>query len=65
LDADGTELPAVYGSKSTAHRRFQNLQEQGIWKRILSGIIKSAHKSGKLQKISIDSSSISAKKGGM
>jgi transposase len=59
-----TELPAMYGSKSAAHRRFQNLQEQEIWKKTLSNAIKSAHKSGKLnlQKISVDSTSIPAKK---
>ncbi len=59
-----TELPAVYGSKSTAHRRFQNLQQKGTWKKILSSAIKSAHKQDKinLQKISVDSSTISAKK---
>jgi transposase len=58
------EMPRQYGSKSTAHLRFQNLQEQGIWKKILSSLIKSAHKQHKinLQKISVDSSTISAKK---
>ena len=55
------------GSKSTAHLRFQELQQKGIWKKILSKLIKLAHKQGKinLQKISIDSSSIAAKKGAM
>jgi len=59
------ELPAMYGSKSTAHRRFQDMQQKGTWKKILSGTIKTTHKQGKLnlQKISIDSSTISAKKG--
>ena len=62
-----TELPEKYGSKSTAHHRFQDFQQKGIWKDMLSGIIKSAHKSRKLnlQKISVDSSSIPAKKGEM
>ena len=61
------DLPARYGSKSSAHRRFQDLQQKGMWKKILSCAIKSAHKSGKLhlQKISVDSSSIPAKKGEM
>ena len=60
-----TELPARYGSKSTAHRRFQNLQQKRVWQKILSTVIKSAYSSNKLQlqKISIDSSSIPAKKG--
>ena len=59
------ELPEKYGSKSTAHLRLQDWQDLGVWKKILSSIIKSAHKQGKinLQKISIDSSSIAAKKG--
>jgi len=59
------ELPARYGSKSTAHRRFQDMQQKGIWKNILASAIKSAHRSGRinLQKISVDSSSIAAKKG--
>ena len=59
------ELPEKYGSKSSAHRRFQNMQQKGIWKKILKHAIKSAHKQNKinLQKISIDSSSIPNKKG--
>jgi len=59
------ELPKMYGSKSTAHLRLQNWQQKGIWKKILSGIIKSAHKQSKinLRHISIDSSSIPSKKG--
>ena len=61
------DMPDKYGSKSTAHLRFQELQQKGIWKKILSKLIKLAHKQGKinLQKISIDSSSIAAKKGAM
>jgi transposase len=59
-----SEMPERYGSKSTTHRRLQNWQQKGIWKNILSDMIKSAHKSGKiqLQKISIDSSSVPSKK---
>jgi transposase len=62
-----SEMPKRYGSKSTAHLRLQNWQQRGVWKNILSCAIKSDHKSGKLnlQKISIDSSSVSAKKGEM
>ncbi len=65
--ADMPDMPDKYGSKSTAHLRFQELQQKGIWKKILSKLIKSAHKQGRidLQKISIDSSSIAAKKGGI
>lgn len=59
------DLPKIYGSKSSAHRRFQDLQQKGIWKNILKCAIKSAHKQNKinLQKISVDSSSIPNKKG--
>jgi len=58
------DLPARYGSKSSAHRRFQDFQQKGIWKKILTCAIVSAHKQNKinLQKISVDSSSIPAKK---
>lgn len=58
------EMPEKYGSKSTAHLRFQTLQQKGTWKKILSGIIKSTHKQGKLnlQKISVDSTTVPAKK---
>ncbi|MEM4252115.1 MAG: transposase [Candidatus Nitrosotenuis sp.] len=57
------DLPARYGSKSSAHRRFQDWQKKWIWKNILSCTIKSAHKQNrlKLQKVLIDS--ITSKKG--
>jgi len=58
------EMPKMYGSKSTVHLRFQNLQQKGTWKKILSDVIQSAHKQNRisLQKISVDSSTIPAKK---
>ena len=40
-----TEMPQMYGSKSTAHRRLQDWQKKGIWQKILSYAIKSAYKS--------------------
>lgn len=59
------EMPKRYGDDSTANRRLNKWQQKGIWKKILSGAIKSAYKSKKLnlQKISVDSSSIPSKKG--
>ena len=59
------DMPKKYGTKSSAHLRFQNLQQRGVWKKILSKLIKSAYKQNKLnlQKISVDSTTISAKKG--
>ncbi len=55
----------MYGDDSTANLRLHKWQEIGVWKKILKCAIKSVRKSGKinLQKISIDSSSIPAKKG--
>ena len=61
-----TEMPKRYGDDSTANRRLNRWQQKRVWQKILSCAIKSAHKQGKLnlQKISVDSSSIAAKKGG-
>ena len=58
------DLPARYGSKSSAHRRFQDFQQKGIWKKILKCAIVSAYKQNKinLQKISVDSLSVPNKK---
>jgi len=57
----------MYGSKSTTHLRLQDWQELGVWKKMLSKLIKSTHKQNKinLQKISIDSLSFPTKKGKM
>ena len=59
------DMPKRYGDDSTANLRLRKWQQNKTWSRILSGAIKSAHKSGKLhlQKIFVDSSSIAAKKG--
>ena len=60
-----SEMPKRYGDDSTANRRLNKWQQKGIWKNILTGMMKSSKSSGnlQLQKISIDSSSIPAKKG--
>ena len=60
-----SEMPKIYGDDSTANLRLHKWQEMGIWKNILKCIIASANRSGKLnlQKISVDSSTIPAKKG--
>ena len=59
------DMPKKFGDDSTANRRLNSWQQQGVWKKILVCAIKSARKSGKLQlqKVSVDSSTISAKKG--
>jgi transposase len=40
------DLPAPYGSKSSAHRRLQSPQQKGVCKRILRCAIKIAHRPG-------------------
>ena len=45
------DMPDKYGSKSTAHLRFQELRQKGIWKKILSGLIKSAHRQGRKERL--------------
>ncbi len=59
-------MPTKYGDDSAADRRPDSWQQKGVWKRIPSGLIRTAHRQGKtsLQKrISVDSSTIPAKKG--
>ena len=52
-------------AQSVARPGLQNRQQKGIWKRILPGLIKTAHKPDKLnlQKIPVDSPSVPNKKG--
>jgi transposase len=59
-----SEMPEKYGNDSTVNRRLNRWQQEGMWKKILSSAIKSAHKQGKLnlQKISVDSTTIPTKK---
>ena len=59
-------LPERYGSKSTAHRRLQNWQKAGVWKGTLVAAVRAAHNNNskaQLEAISVDSSSVAAKKG--
>ncbi len=58
-------MPKRYGDDSTVNLRLRRWQDLGVWKNILRGAIASAHNQNKinLQKISVDSSSIPAKKG--
>jgi len=59
------DMPKRCGDDSTANLRLRKWQQNKTWGKILSGAIKSAHKSDKLQlqKISVDSSRIPAQKG--
>ena len=59
------DMPARYGSDSTVHRRLQLWQRNGTWKKILDAARSSAYASGiiKMQKTSVDSTDVAAKKG--
>ena len=59
------DLPARHGPESTAHKRLQDGQADGTWSKILKAAILAAHRQGRLQleAISVDSSTIPAKKG--
>ena len=58
------DLPARYGPKSTAHRRLQRWQTDGIWARILRAAILAASRQDRLRPgaISVDFPTIHAKK---
>lgn len=59
------ELPKRYGSKSTAHKRLQDWQRNGTWEKLLREAVRQANRQGRLQleAISVDSSTVPAKKG--
>ena len=59
-------MPKEFGSKSTAHRWFQRLVEEGSLKKIFDKLagLANAQKKIKPENISVDSSSIPAKQGG-
>ena len=47
-------------------RRLKDWEEQGIWKKIMEGVIKHGYASGKLglEIVAVDSTDVAAKKGG-
>jgi transposase len=57
--------PTRYGPKSTVHERLKNWEELGVWKKILDALISTNYLQGKLSldKVTIDSSDVPAKKG--
>ena len=65
IDCAWMDMPEQYGSKSTVHRRFQDMQEKGIWKKLLKKIIRMAYKENKfsMKKIAVDFTTIPCKKG--
>ena len=59
------DMPEQYGLKSTVHRRFQDMQEKGIWEILFKSTIRLAYRQKKfsVKKIVIDSTTIPGKKG--
>lgn len=64
--AQWQDLPARYGSKSTAHRRFQQWVRDGVFEQILAVLAGDLHERGALDlsECFIDGTFVSAKKGG-
>ena len=60
------DLPKMYGDDVTAWRRLRDWEDRGVWKGMMEKVIGLGFTSKKLklQKISVDSSDVAAKKGG-
>ena len=61
------DLPEEYGDDSTANRRLRRWEKEGVWRRIMDALLSDGYSSGKLSvdRLSIDSDTIPAKKGGL
>ncbi|MEM3662723.1 MAG: transposase [Sulfolobales archaeon] len=59
------DLPSEYGDDVSAWRRLKRWEKDGVWKSIMDALIKDGYSSSKLDldSISIDSTTIPAKKG--
>ena len=59
------DLPSRYGDDVTAWRRLRRWEEQGVLKRILDALVAKGYSLGivKMNSLSIDSTTIPAKKG--
>ena len=59
------DLPVLYGSDSTCHRRLQEWQEQGVWERIWQVFLSTleGHKGLDWERAFLDGSFVPAKKG--
>jgi len=55
-------MPSEYGNGKTANRRFKELENIGFFEKINETLLNKYHDKVSLKKISLDSSSISAKK---
>jgi transposase len=60
------DRPRPYGADPTAWRRFQELQEKGVWHKILPALLDWGYTlgKGKVEAVAIDSTRVEAKKGG-
>lgn len=60
------DLPRKYGDDSTANRRLKNWERLGVWKRVMDALVCNGYTKGtvKMEELSIDSTTIAAKKGG-
>lgn len=59
-------MPSKYGSYKTVWERHKKWSEQGVWKRIMDSLVSYGYHNGlvNVNDLSIDSSTVSAKKGG-
>ena len=60
------DIPREYGDDSTANRRLRRWEKLGVWERIMDALIDEGYGKGdiKIDEISIDSSTVAARKGG-
>lgn len=59
-------MPSKYGSHKTVWERHKKWSEKGVWKNIMDSLVSRGYASGliKVDDLTIDSSTIPAKKGG-
>ncbi len=60
------DVPKKYGDDSTANRRLRRWEKLGVWKSLMDSLVREGYGNGtvKLDELSVDSSTIRAKKGG-
>ena len=60
------DIPRKYGDDSTANRRQRNWEKLDVWKRIMDTLTNEGYARGivKVEELSIDSTTIAARKGG-
>ena len=59
------DLPEEYGDDSTANLRLRRWEEQGVWRRVMNALVAKGYTLGivKIDSLSVDSSTVAAKKG--